>query len=299
MLAHDVQMASAGVTTVFDSITVGDSQRKGFRSQVLGDLVNAIFGDADMPFRSEHLLHLRCEVSDGDMIELLAEHLGQPCLRLISMMDHTPGQRQWVNVAKYRERQRVKLGLDEAGLDLLIAERLEDQRLYAERNHAYVVERARKLGIPLATHDDTTPEDVAVARDAGAAISEFPTTIEAAHAARQGGMAIVMGAPNVILGGSHSGNVSASALARQGLLDILSSDYVPTSLIEAPWKLHAEDGLPLHETIAMVTANPARAAGLADRGALAEGLRADLVRVGLHQGTPVVRAVWRGGVRVA
>lgn len=158
---------------------------------------------------------------------------------------------------------------------------------------------ARDHGIPLASHDDTTLADVALSQDENVALAEFPTTREAAEASHAAGITVMMGAPNLIRGGSHSGNVAAQDLAADGLLSILSSDYVPASLLMAAFLLPERvPGIDLSQAIATVTANPARATGLDDRGRIAVGKRADLVRVRLAQGVPVVRQVWRAGVRV-
>jgi len=130
-------------------------------------------------------------------------------------------------------------------------------------------------------------------------MSEFPTTLAAARHARQLGLATVAGAPNVVRGGSHSGNVPAIELAREGLLDALSSDYVPGSLMLAAWLLVRDAGFSLSEAVVVVSLGPARACGLHDRGAIAEGLRGDLVRVKEVDGLPVVREAWRQGHRIA
>jgi alpha-D-ribose 1-methylphosphonate 5-triphosphate diphosphatase len=131
-------------------------------------------------------------------------------------------------------------------------------------------------------------------------LTEFPTTLEAARAAGELGLAVLAGAPNLIRGGSHSGNVAAATLAEAGHLDILSSDYIPSSLLQAAFRLcDGELGLSLPEAIAKVTAVPADAVGLNDRGIVAEGYRADLVRVQVIDGRALVRGVWVGGERVA
>ncbi|WP_376090161.1 amidohydrolase family protein [Roseomonas sp. CCTCC AB2023176] len=129
-------------------------------------------------------------------------------------------------------------------------------------------------------------------------ISEFPVNLTAARAARRAGMAIIAGAPNLVRGGSHSGNVAAADLVREGLVNVIASDYVPPAMIEAAWKT-LDLGLTLPEAVAMVTDNPARSLHLHDRGRIEAGLRADLVQVREHAGMPVIRAVWRGGERVA
>ena len=133
----------------------------------------------------------------------------------------------------------------------------------------------------------------------GITISEFPVLMEAARHARTIGMEVIAGAPNIVRGGSHSGNVAAVDLVREGAADALASDYVPGAMIEAAWRCTAETELSLPEAVATVTDAPARMARLDDRGRIAPGLRADLVRVRAHEGLPVVRQVWRAGERVA
>jgi len=299
VISHDAQMAASGITTVFDALSVGDPMR-GFRSQIFASVIGAITqAQQSGQMRADHLLHLRCEVSAGDMMELLAPHARNPLLQLISVMDHTPGQRQWADLAKYSHRVRALHGFDEAQLAAHMRDRQADQDRYAAGNRKALLAFLAEHPVPLASHDDTTPEDVQEAVAAGARISEFPTTIEAAQLARAHGLGIVMGAPNVILGGSHSGNVSARSLAERGLLDILSSDYVPGSLLQSLWRLHKDLGIALPNAVAMASANPAEAVKLDDRGRIEPGRRADLVRVRPTPAGPVVREVWREGKRIA
>jgi alpha-D-ribose 1-methylphosphonate 5-triphosphate diphosphatase len=165
-------------------------------------------------------------------------------------------------------------------------------------HEAAAVAAAQRLGAVLASHDDTLVGHVARSARFGVALAEFPTTEEAARACRHHGIAVMMGAPNLVRGGSHSGNVSAAELARAGLLDIVSSDYVPSSLLYAAVMLGEIWG-DLARGIATVTTAPAHAAGLMDRGALAQGMRADLIRFRLADGVPALRGVWSAGTRVA
>ncbi len=159
---------------------------------------------------------------------------------------------------------------------------------------------AAAAGIPMLSHDDATLAHVEEAKGHGVKLAEFPTSFEAAKASHTAGMSVLMGAPNVVRGKSHSGNIAARDLAAHGVLDVLSSDYVPLSLLHAPFVLADEmDGLSLPKALAMVTSTPARTVGLDDRGRIAAGLRADLVRVRHTEGVPVVRSVWREGQRVA
>jgi alpha-D-ribose 1-methylphosphonate 5-triphosphate diphosphatase len=300
LIAHDAQMAASGITTVYDAIAVGDIQRGGDRLATLDFMVGAVTtAQAEGLLRADHRVHLRCELSYEGLQGLLAQLVDHPLIGLMSLMDHTPGQRQFVTLDQFRTYYQGKYRLSDAELAAFIADRKRDQALYAEPNRLAVIKLAQARGVTLASHDDATPEHVAEAVAAGVAIAEFPTTREAAAAARKAGLHVLGGAPNVVRGASHSGNISARELARDRVLDILSSDYVPIALLHAAFLLSDESGIELPEAIATVTANPAAAAGLEDRGVLAEGLRGDLVRVAMYDGLPVVRATWRAGERVA
>jgi alpha-D-ribose 1-methylphosphonate 5-triphosphate diphosphatase len=236
-----------------------------------------------------------------DVVEEAKELIGRPDVRLMSLMDHTPGQRQFRDEAKLRDYYRGKSGgMTDAQLDVLFERRFAYQQTYAAANMRDIVALAQQYRIPLASHDDTTEENVADAVRDGVAVAEFPTTIEAARGLHRAGIGILMGAPNVVRGGSHSGNIAAVDLAREGLLDILSSDYIPSSLLMAAMLLpqHAP-AIDLAAAIRTVTKTPAEAVGLADRGEIAVGKRADLIRVHVAGNIPVVRSVWREGRRVA
>lgn len=300
-MAHDAQMASAGVTTVFDAIACGDVMDGSARLANLEAMVAAIGnGQADGHFRAEHRLHLRCEVACANILELFGAFLDDPLVRIVSLMDHTPGQRQFVREDKYREYYMGKYGLSPAEMAEFTARQQAASALHSARHRRIIAEICQGRGFIVASHDDATLEHVEEARGLGTHFSEFPTTLEAARAARAEGMKVLMGAPNVVRGGSHSGNISAAELAAEGCLDLLSSDYVPISLMHAAFLLHRGPlGLPLHETVAMVSASPAETAGLDDRGRIEPGRRADLVRVRDTGDVPVIRGVWRQGRQVA
>ncbi|ACL59089.1 alpha-D-ribose 1-methylphosphonate 5-triphosphate diphosphatase [Methylobacterium nodulans] len=300
VLAYDAQIAASGITTVFDSLRAGSDPDGSGLGPELMLLAAAIDGARSAGlFRAEHRTHLRCELPSEDVLESVRSFTDRFPIGLISLMDHTPGQRQFRDITKYyqyagrggRSMEAIKAGTER---------KIREGQALTAINRPALVELARARGIALASHDDTTLDDVALARREGVALAEFPTTAEAAEAARAAEITVMMGAPNLIRGGSHSGNVAAEDLARAGHLDILSSDYVPASLILAAFLLPQRvASITLPQALATVTANPARATGLHDRGALAAGLRADLVRVHLADGVPVVRQVWRGGERVA
>ena len=302
VVSYDGQLATSGITTVLDSLRVW---REEGAEEVDGqaDVLSAAIDQARRAdlLRAEHFLHLRCEIPTPMVVEDTAKLASRPDVRLISLMDHTPGQRQFRDEEKLRDYYRGKKGgLSEAELDALFEQRLEYQRKYADTNMRGVVKLAQRLGVPLASHDDTTDENVADAIRDKVSVAEFPTTLEAARALHDAGIAILMGAPNVVRGGSHSGNIAAADLAREGLLDILSSDYIPSSLLMGALQLPERiSSITLPDAVRTVTKAPSQAVGLHDRGEIARGKRADLIRVHVAAGVPVVRSVWRAGQRVA
>ncbi|MFC3079712.1 alpha-D-ribose 1-methylphosphonate 5-triphosphate diphosphatase [Phenylobacterium terrae] len=300
-LAHDAQCASAGITTVFDSLSLHGSKDGLNRKDALPPMIAGMDAAyADGALRADHLLHLRCEVTNPELLALLEPHVDHPRLKLLSVMDHTPGQRQTANTERLQQRM-VAAGRSEEEIGEMLARRHAGRDpSVAPDNRRKVVAFAREYGLPLAAHDDASVEHVEEARDDGCAIAEFPVTLEAARCARSFGMAICMGGPNFVRGASHSGNLSAREAAEADLLDILASDYVPLSMLRSAFMLIDLFGWAPEKAIATVTSGPARACGLADRGEIAPGQRADLVRVSRRgDGWPVPLEVWREGRRVA
>jgi alpha-D-ribose 1-methylphosphonate 5-triphosphate diphosphatase len=214
-------------------------------------------------------------------------------------MDHTPGQRQVRDLARSRRVLERQGPISDEEWERRLAEMREKQAKYAAENRRLLLELVKSRSIPLASHDDTTVEHVEEAHASGIRISEFPTTMEAAEAARRCGMTTVMGAPNVVMGESQSGNVSAQDVFEAGLLDCLSSDYAPVSMLHAAFLLAGGDENELAEAVATMTAAPADIVGLEDRGVIEAGKRADLVQVQLCGSIPRVVRVWREGRRVA
>lgn len=303
MLAHDAQCAAAGVTTVYDSLCLGDlgfdeSRMRTFRDGV-ADL-EALAGTGVL--KSEHFLHLRCEMPARDVLDMLYPVADHPLARMVSLMDHSPGVGQYANMDRYRALRRSS-GLSEEAIERRIAELMDQRaRLRTPNRHAILARIAPRIAageIVVASHDDETVEEIAenVADNIG--ISEFPVTLAAATAARASGMTTIAGAPNIVRGGSHSGNVNAADLVRANAVDALASDYVPAALVEAAFICAATTGITLPDAVALITDNPARMARLADRGRLQAGLRADILRLRIHDNTPIVRQVFRAGERVA
>jgi alpha-D-ribose 1-methylphosphonate 5-triphosphate diphosphatase len=302
VVSYDAQLATSGITTVLDSVRIwreASIQEVDGQHDVLSDAIAAA-RDADL-LRADHFLHLRCEVPMPDVIADTEKMVGRRDVRLMSLMDHTPGQRQFRDETKLRAYYRGKKGgLTDAELDEMFELRRRYQAAHAELNRRGLVDLARRRGIPLASHDDTIPEHVTEAIDDRVAIAEFPTTAEAAEALHAAGIKVLMGAPNLVRGGSHSGNVATADLAAAGVLDIMSSDYVPAALLLGALRLPAAvPTFDLPAAIRTVSRTPAHAVGLTDRGEIAVGKRADLVRVYTNAGTSTARNVWRAGRRVA
>ncbi len=298
-LAHDAQMAAAGVTTVYDAICAGfESGEAMSRKENFEKFIEAIkAGVAQGLFRIDHRLHLRCELSGADVVETITPHMDHPLVTLGSLMDHTPGQRQWRDMVSLKTYVVGRTGKSEAEWQMHLERRMAAAPNVA-KNWPVVVDMFRARGIPLASHDDTTQAHVEEGLAAGVVISEFPTTVEAATSAKRHGLMTIAGAPNVVRGGSHSGGVSVAELAEKGVLDGLSSDYVPSSLLQAVQRLNAASDIALPAAMGLVTWAIADALRLADRGRLKAGLRADVLRFRFVGETPVVRGLWSAGRQV-
>ena len=300
VVSYDAQIAASGIATVFDSLRVGaasDSEGIAEDLQVLAGALDEARGKGLL--RADHLTHLRCEIATHDVVAMAQAYFAGRRVHLVSIMDHTPGQRQFRDLVKMREFYARNGFITGDAFDAFCADRMAMHARHAVANRRALVAVAHAGGAALASHDDATLAQVAEAAADRVAIAEFPTTVEAAAASHAAGIKVLMGAPNIVRGGSHSGNVAAVELARAGVLDILSSDYVPASLLLAAFELpERAAGVDLASAIRMVTKNPAEATGLSDRGEIVAGRRADLARVAADGHVPVVRSLWREGRRV-
>jgi alpha-D-ribose 1-methylphosphonate 5-triphosphate diphosphatase len=299
VLTHDAQVVAAGITTVFDALSVGDLEEESVRIETLRSTYDAILdGQATGALRADHWIHLRCELAYPRLMEALEPLMDHGSVRLLSLMDHTPGQRQYRDLAQYRKYySKNHMSWTEDEFADVVKRRTEQQATYSAKHESAVLTMAHGRNMVLASHDDTDAQQVDHARNIGVTISEFPTTQEAADAAHAHGLTTVMGAPNVVRGGSHSGNVAALELARTDRLDMLSSDYVPASLLHGAYILHTQAGWSMPKAMATVSRNPAKALGFEDRGSLKTGMRADVVRMREVGGLPIVRNVWVNGQR--
>ncbi|KAA0467853.1 alpha-D-ribose 1-methylphosphonate 5-triphosphate diphosphatase [Klebsiella aerogenes] len=301
MSSHDALMVASGITTVLDAVAIGDVRDGGDRLENLEKMINAVEETQKRGLnRAEHRLHLRCELPHHTTLPLFEKLVDREPVTLVSMMDHSPGQRQFANREKYREYYQGKYQLSGEQMLRFEEEQMALAAAWSQPNRQAIAAICRERQIALASHDDATHEHVAESHQLGSVIAEFPTTLAAAQASRQHGMNVLMGAPNIVRGGSHSGNVAAHQLATSGLLDILSSDYYPASLLDAAFRIADSDDntFTLAQAVRLVSKHPAQALGLHDRGVIAEGKRADLVLAHRRGEHVHIDHVWRQGKRV-
>lgn len=301
-LAHDAQIIGGGVTTVFDSLCVGATTDNPERAEILKPMIEALeqAQGAGM-LRAEHLVHLRCELTDPATPQLTADNIDREIVRVISVMEHLPGIRQSRDIEAYVARACKSTGESPDRVREKIKVLVAEKSHIAATTRPDIVALARARSMPLMSHDDTDIAHIEEGVAEGVSISEFPCSMEAAEAARAAAMHIVAGAPNLVRGGSQSGNIAVRELLRARLVDILASDYVPRSMLDAAFMIAADPGLDydLPSAVAMVTRSPALAGNLPDRGAIKTGLKADLIRVDLQDGHPFVKSAWRSGHRIA
>ena len=290
LVSLDTEVVSWGITTHYVCVALQDDVSE-LRSAAAAAEATATVQRLRDQLRADHRVHLRVEVT-GDNIETVDSLLDTPCVRLLSYMDHTPGRGQYRDEQDWRRAYEVIGGRN---LDALLRQRRARQD-GADKVKAYLAEAARARHVALASHDDDSTASIRQARTFGASIAEFPVNTEAADAARDHGLYTVMGAPNAMRGQSHvAGNLSAREALIRGALGVLASDYYPPALLTAAYTLAAEGVCDLATAVALVTRNPAAALGLADRGRLAPGARADLVAVTHRGGHPVVSQTWISG----
>lgn len=299
--AHDGELASTGITTVFDAVRLGFIENAGARD-ILTPYARAMVSEILAArehglLKISHHIHLRAEICSHSLADELALFGREDRVGIISLMDHTPGQRQFADISQYERYMRGRHGLSQAEFDAHVEERKQLQLRVRDKHENAAVQAANDFGAVLASHDDTTQGHVERSAEHGIRLAEFPTTIGAAHACRAHGIAIMMGAPNIVRGGSHSGNIAAHTLAEHDLLDIVSSDYVPSALLYSAVKLGDLWG-DMARALRTVTSTPAKAVRLDDRGTLAAGLRADIVRFKVLDEVPLIHGVWSNGTQV-
>ena len=296
------QLINNGITTIYQSLSLWKASGKqrasreaAFQEKVIGEIVNA----AKSARLITHRLHLRFDILNLDIIPSLTDMLNKGYVSLLSFMDHTPGQGQYRDLEKHRAYIK---SINPAVSDAEINERLE-ARMRAEKvpqeKLIDIAKLAKSMGVSIASHDDDSSQKVDfVSGMLQATISEFPVELDVARYAKKSGMATLGGAANIMLGKSHSGNLSAAEGILDGSVTMMCSDYYPPSMLQAVFKLHREYGMPLHECVKLATLTPAKAVGIDETvGSIEEGKQADLILVDASDEYPkLITAVTKGNV---
>jgi alpha-D-ribose 1-methylphosphonate 5-triphosphate diphosphatase len=290
----DKRNAAAGITTVFHALSFANAELGVRNNATAAELARAIHVWQAHAL-IDNRVHARYEITDITAPPVLHELIANGEVHLLSFMDHTPGQGQFKDVDAYRNYLARTYKKDAAEIEALLADKLAQGEGAFERM-ASLSAAARAAGVPLASHDDDRPEKVGIVKGLGVAVSEFPINLETAQAARAAGLATLFGAPNILRGKSQSGSMRALDAVLADVADCLCGDYSPAALLPAVLRLPELAGIPLHEAVALVTRNPARAVGLSDRGEIMVGKRADLVAVRTLGHLPQAACVWSAGV---
>jgi alpha-D-ribose 1-methylphosphonate 5-triphosphate diphosphatase len=292
----DKRNAAAGVTTIYHSLSFANHELGVRNNQFASQLSRAV--QSWQPHALvDNRVHARYEVTDDTAVEILTQLMREGHAHLISFMDHTPGQGQFKSTQAYRDFLSKTYDMSESELD----KRLQDKITAARGGFGrmeMLAQVAKDCGISIASHDDDTPEKVALIQNLGAVISEFPINLETAQAAKAKGLFTLFGAPNILRGKSQSGSMRALDAVIHGVADCLCGDYSPAALLPAALLLPQLADITLPESVALVTRNPALAAGLNDRGEIVVGKRADLIAVSTVDGMAQVEKVWVAGTLV-
>jgi alpha-D-ribose 1-methylphosphonate 5-triphosphate diphosphatase len=300
VLELDKRLAASGITTAYAGISFWETVRreKQRSAERARQMVAAIHALRDS-LLIDLYVHARYEVTTPSVMPVLIDLLEQRQIHLLSLMDHTPGQGQYRNLEQYVDFIAKWRNANPADVEAETHERLR-----ASQNRAMVWERVAEIvalalaqGLPVASHDDDTTDKIDLMSGLGVMISEFPVTLHAAEEARRRGIAVAMGAPNVLRGVSHANNLSAIEAIQAGAVDILAADYSPAALLQAVFVLVEKGVLPLHAAVKLIGENPASALGLCDRGRIEVGLSADIVLIE-QAARPRVRGTIRRGVPI-
>lgn len=290
-----------GITTMFHSVSiwegVGASPMR--RPELVKQLADIIEKSHSQLHLIHHRFHMRFEIDNQEQFPLMLDYLRQKRVHLISFMDHTPGQGQYRNIEVYKNYVRNARHMSDEDVEAEVNRRMNSEKLTLE-NIREAASLAQEQGISIASHDDDTKEKLDVVQSLGATISEFPITLDVAKEAKKRGMYTVVGAPNILLGGSHSGNMNAADAIVSAAADVLCSDYYPASLLHAVFQM-TKQGQRLQDMIAMVTIQPARATGIdQDYGSIEKGKKADLLIIRtLPNDLPAITEVFVDGMCIA
>lgn len=293
----DKKLAACGITTIFHALSFAEGEI-GVRSNKMAAEIITEIGRLAPQLQIKAKVHARFEITDSLAVPYLEQLLRDGKIHLLSVMDHTPGQGQFKEVATFKKYFGTVYERTEEELDKII-----DKKILAQATMKSQIEQIARLcnslDIPLASHDDDSAEKIRWLKEMGIAISEFPVNLEALKAAQEAGIYVCLGAPNALRGNSRAGNLSAREAIFSGLGDIICSDYTPMAILHVVFMLHRLGNLPLHQSVNMVSLNPVRAAGLADRtGSLEAGKEADLILVDASGEVPRIVKTFVSGKEV-
>jgi alpha-D-ribose 1-methylphosphonate 5-triphosphate diphosphatase len=276
LVDSDRQAIANGITTVFHATTW--SWEPGLRSGTNArKLIDAI--EAMRPrFAADTRFHLRHETYNLDAEQEIGEWLASGRIDLFAFNDHMDGTIAALDKPNKRSRMVERTGLSNEAFDELV-QRILSRADAVPASISRLAQISRDANVRMLSHDDESPAMRRAFRAQGVAIAEFPVNEETAREAAAGGDAIVFGAPNVVRGGSHTGWTRASDMIEKGLCSVLASDYYYPAPLLAAFRLAADKVLPLGKAWDLISAAPAKAAGLSDRGTLREGQRADILLV--------------------
>ncbi|MGJ9459134.1 phosphonate metabolism protein PhnM [Oceanobacillus sp. CF4.6] len=274
-------LISHGITTMFHSLSFYREDVFTHKPMRYPENVQRLVDAIDETHHELHLirhrLHARFEIDNIDEIDRLVDNIQSNKVHLLSFMDHTPGQGQYRDLEVYRQTLQGYRDLNDSDVQTIIAERQSSTFMTIEKIKE-VADIALSKGISIASHDDDDIKKIDLVKSFGTTISEFPITLEVAKKAKDMGLLTIAGAPNVLLGGSHSGNLSAAEAIEHDCVDILCSDYYPAALLHAIFELTEKHGNDLHRMFMMVTLNPAKAVRMDDEiGSIKPGKKADLL----------------------
>lgn len=307
LMEHEKQLVNQGITTMYHSLSflrrdaaaARDKEiRKPDKMKELAELIKSLH---ERNHLIRHRFHCRFDLRNAEGYDTLMDYMDRDYIHLLSFNDHTPGQGQYSDLEVYRKNIKgYQPGLEDDDIDKLIESRMAVPQISRDK-----IERtasiAHEKGIPIASHDDDSEEKIEyVHSELKVNISEFPIKLDVARKAKEKGMITVAGAPNVLMGKSHSGNLSAAEAILDGSIDILCSDYYPPSMLHAVFKLNKEHNIPLWECMKLVSLNPARALGIDNEfGSLEKEKKADLLLIKILDGKPAVTKVFIDGQLVS
>ena len=285
-------LSSHGITTMFHSLSIYKEDLFGHKPVRQPDNVNKLIHAIHRTHSEKHLIrhrmHARFELDSVEMLDTIKEHIAEDRIHLLSFMDHTPGQGQYRDIEKYRHTMKGYKDLSDDEINEQIEFKKELSRLSVEEMES-MSKLAESKGIAVASHDDDATEKIDFNESLNTSISEFPITMEVAKYARAKGMYTLAGAPNIMLGGSHSGNLSAKDAIMEGCISILCSDYYPPAMLHSVFKLHREADYSLVDGFNLITLNPAKAVQMDDEiGSIEAGKKADINIIRLFDDYPTI-----------